>query len=127
MIDIKAVIPLFIKVLCPPSYKLLLCILRLSRDLYHGLAKELDHAIFKCLLAGVPCPNREKTFDEWLQVSCFRAPDIGRFSFYFVDWIIAPRPPSANVRSPILTASKKVVAADVARAAWHIMAQIFGS
>lgn len=41
--------------------------------------------------------------------------------------LFAPRPPSANVRSPILTGSKNVVAADVARAAWHIVARIFGS
>jgi hypothetical protein len=41
--------------------------------------------------------------------------------------LFAPSPPSANERSPMLTGSKKVVAADVARAAWHIVEWIFGS
>jgi hypothetical protein len=41
--------------------------------------------------------------------------------------LFAPSPPSANERLPMATGSKKVVAADVARAAWHIVARIFGS
>jgi hypothetical protein len=41
--------------------------------------------------------------------------------------LFAPRPPSANERSPMLTGSKKVVAAEVARAASQIVARIFGS
>jgi hypothetical protein len=41
--------------------------------------------------------------------------------------LFAPNPPSANERSPMLTDSKKVVAADVARAASHIVARILGS
>jgi hypothetical protein len=36
--------------------------------------------------------------------------------------LFAPKAPSANVRSPILTGSKNVVAADVARAACQIVA-----
>lgn len=90
-INIKAIIPLFVKVLSPSSYKFLLCVLRLSGDVHYGLAKELNHAVFKCLHLWDPCPNREETFDKRLQISCFRAPDIGRFSFYFVDWIICAK------------------------------------
>lgn len=41
--------------------------------------------------------------------------------------LFAPSLPSANERSPMLTGSKKVVAADVARAAWHIVGRMFGS
>lgn len=41
--------------------------------------------------------------------------------------LFAPSPPSASERSPILTGLKNVVAADVARAARHIVARMFGS
>lgn len=40
--------------------------------------------------------------------------------------LLAPRAPSANLRAPIDTGSKKVVAADVARAAWQMVAEIPG-
>jgi hypothetical protein len=57
LIDIKTKISLFVKMLRPPGYELLICIIRLGRDIYHGLAEELDHAFFECLLARVPCSN----------------------------------------------------------------------
>lgn len=41
--------------------------------------------------------------------------------------LFAPSPPSANLRFPIRTGSKKVVAAEVASAAWQILAGIFDS
>jgi len=53
------------------NYKLLLLILRLSRNIHFGPTKELDHAIFECILAGAPRPNREEAFDKRLQISCF--------------------------------------------------------
>jgi hypothetical protein len=57
LIDIKMEISLFIEMLCPPSYKLLLYVLHLGRDIHYSLTKELDYAIFEGLLAGVPYPN----------------------------------------------------------------------
>jgi hypothetical protein len=56
-----------------------------------------------------------------LLIRCLEVVDVTRIHLF------APRPASANLRSPMLTGSKNVVAADVARAAWHIVAQIFGS
>lgn len=41
--------------------------------------------------------------------------------------LFAPSRPSANERLPMVTGSKSVIAADVARAAWQIVAGIFGS
>lgn len=77
----------------PPSYKLLLCILCLGRDLYDSLAKELDHTLFEGLLAGVPCPDGDKALHERLQLSGFRAPYIGRLSFDLVHRIVGAQSP----------------------------------
>lgn len=71
-----------------PSYKLLLGIFRLGRDLYDSLAKKLDHTVFEGLLAGVPCPDRDKALYERLQVSSVRALYVGRFSFDLVYRIV---------------------------------------
>ena len=47
--------------------------------------------------------------------------------FILLTGLFAPSPLSANERSPMLIGSKKVVAADVARAVWQIVARMFGS
>jgi hypothetical protein len=91
LLDIKAVIPLFIQMLSPFCYEFLLCVFRLGSDLHYSVAKKLGHTVFEWLFTGVPCPNRDKAFNQRLQVSCFRAPNIGCFSFYFVDWIICAK------------------------------------
>jgi hypothetical protein len=38
--------------------------------------------------------------------------------------LFAPKPPSANLRAPIRTGSKKIIATDVTSAAWQIVAGI---
>lgn len=53
----------FVKMLRPPSYKLLLYIFYLSRDIHYSLAKELKHAVFKCRLTRVPYPNCYETLN----------------------------------------------------------------
>lgn len=46
--------------------------------------------------------------------------------FYLVHGVVGPSAPFANLRAPIETGSKKVVVADVARAAWQMVAGVSG-
>jgi hypothetical protein len=88
LLNIKAVISLLIKMLCLPGYKLLLCILCLGHNLYDSLAKKLNQTVFERLLSGVLSPDRNKALGERLQISSFKAPDIGHLFFYLVYQIV---------------------------------------
>lgn len=71
LLDIEAVISLFIKMLGLLHDEPPLCILRLSRDLHYSLAQELDYIVLECFLTGVSCPDGDEALHEWLQVSGF--------------------------------------------------------
>lgn len=84
LLGIEAEIPLLVEMLGPPRYGSLLCVLSFRSNLNYHLVEELDHVVFECL-TGVSRPDRNKTLDQWLQVSSFRASDVRRLSLHFVN------------------------------------------
>lgn len=91
------------------------------------LARNLAKVSSNPLIPGFPVPIEIKHLTRG-----FKSPDSEHQIFAASPstsstGLFAPSPPSANVRFPMLTGSKNVVAADVASAAWHIVAIIFGS
>ena len=63
LLNIKAEISLFIKGTGPSCNKSPLRVFSLGRNLHYRLPEELEYAILKRILAGIPCADRDEALD----------------------------------------------------------------
>lgn len=91
VLDIEAEISLGVQMLPPPSDKFSLRLFCFSRDFHQCFRQELEQVVFDRLLAWISCSDRDEAFDQRLQVACFRAPNIRRLPFDFVNRVVCPQ------------------------------------
>jgi hypothetical protein len=77
-----------------------------------------------CFFPGFPVPIEIKHLTSGFKSAVSRHQMLDASLSTSSTGLFAPNPPSTNVRGPILTGSKNLVAADVAKAASHIVGRV---